>query len=40
MSITYSDRVFVALGIHRGKRICRIVIYGFSGFRTSFHIIT
>jgi len=40
ISIAYSDRVFVALGIHKAMRIRRIVICGLSGSAIFSHIIS
>ena len=39
ISITYSEYVFVALGIQRAMRIRHIIICGLPGFSVFFHII-
>ena len=40
ISITYSECVFVALGIQHAKCMRHIVICGLSGFTVFFHIIS
>jgi len=40
ISITYSERIFVAVDIQRAKRLRRIVICGLSGSTLFFHIIS
>jgi hypothetical protein len=40
MSITYSECVFVALGIQHAMRVRYIVICGLSGSTVFFHIMT
>jgi len=38
--ITYSENVFVVLGIEHAMRMCHIVACGLSGSTTFFHIIS
>ena len=40
ISVTYSECVFVALGIHHAKHRCHTVICGLSGSTMFFHIIS
>ena len=40
MSITYSESVFVALGIQKARRMCHIVICGLPHSKIFFHIIS
>jgi len=40
ISITYSESVFVALGIQRRMHMRHIVIYGLPGSTVFFHIIS
>ena len=40
VSITYTECVFVALGIHNALRKRRIVVCGLSGSTIFFHIIS
>jgi len=39
VGITYSGRVFVALGIQHAMRMRHVVIGGLSGYAVFFHII-
>ena len=40
VSITYSEGVFVHLGIQHPMRIPHIVTYGLSGFTIFFHVMS
>jgi hypothetical protein len=39
MSLTYYERVFVALVIQHAKRMRRIIVYGLYGYTIFLHIV-